>query len=502
MCYFCKMKLKLILKAATVSGLMTVASALNVFSQSSFTVNGTIQGATASEIKLSFAPPLNWRGAAGEIVSKITSDSYKLSSKLDKPCFATLSYKSNGLKIYVEPGDELNVSFSDDQHSPISVTGKGSANNNFFTAINGQFATDLNDSVIRQKMMTQSVDAFENDLFTLKKKQTEFLSECKDKDKLSPSFIQLMKNDISYRYWSLLLAYPIIRANSSAQILTVDQLPAPMTEPLPKVQLNNDDAIISDSYRAFIYYYVVYFTSQANGFKKFNDYSTEAGNKLAFAKSKLQGEVFNSWLAQFCADEKDHVSPYMMKQMVSALKESDKKLNYYPFVNQLCAARMAMKEEKSNNTVTNNSNDKQLASTDDQLGMKDVNGKPFTLADLKGKVVYIDFWASWCGPCRMMMPFSKEMHEKLTPKQKKEIVFLYISIDGDENAWKKAINDLGLQGTLVISPGNWGSKICSYFQINSIPRYMIMDKKGNITDYNAKRPADPSVLDDLLKLAD
>jgi len=63
-------------------------------------------------------------------------------------------------------------------------------------------------------------------------------------------------------------------------------------------------------------------------------------------------------------------------------------------------------------------------------------------------------------------------------------------------------NDLGLQGTLVISPGNWSSKICSYFQINSIPRYMIMDKKGNIVDYNAKRPADPSVLDDLLKLAD
>jgi len=54
----------------------------------------------------------------------------------------------------------------------------------------------------------------------------------------------------------------------------------------------------------------------------------------------------------------------MMKQMVSALKESDKKLNYYPFVNQMCAARMAMKEEKSNSAAAIGSNDKQLASTE------------------------------------------------------------------------------------------------------------------------------------------
>jgi thiol-disulfide isomerase/thioredoxin len=496
------MNLRSSLKLSVAAVLITVCSIVNVIAQTPFTVSGTIQNATASEIKLSFAPPLNWKGPAADINSKIVSDNYKLSGKLDKPCFASLFYKGNGLKIYIEPGDELNVSFGDNPPSPISVTGKGSANNNFFTAINAQFSTNLNDSVIREKITTMSIDAYENDLFTLKKKQSEFLSTYKDKDKLSPSFIQLMKSDIDYRYWSLLLAYPIIRANSSTQITTVEQLPAPMTEPLPKVQVNNDDAVISDAYRAFIYYYVVYFTSQANGFKKFNDYSTAAGNKLAFAKNKLRGEVFNSWLAQFCSDEKDQVSPYMMKQMVSALKESDKKLNYYPLVNQMCAARMAMKEEKSNNIRTNSSNDKQLASTDDQLGMKDSTGKPFTLADLKGKVVYIDFWASWCGPCRMMMPYSKEMHEKLTAKQKKEIVFLYISIDGDENKWKQAVNDLGLKGTLVISPGNWSSKICSYFQINSIPRYMIMDKKGNIVDYNAKRPADPSVLDDLLKLAE
>ena len=134
--------------------------------------------------------------------------------------------------------------------------------------------------------------------------------------------------------------------------------------------------------------------------------------------------------------------------------------------------------------------------------MANMKFKPVSLSDFKGKVVYIDFWASWCGPCRKMMPYSKQIHEQLTDKQKKDIVFLYISIDADTNAWLKAVKDLELIGTQYFSPGNWKSKVCSYFQISSIPRYMIMNKKGEIVEINAKRPADQGILQDLIKLTE
>jgi thiol-disulfide isomerase/thioredoxin len=124
-----------------------------------------------------------------------------------------------------------------------------------------------------------------------------------------------------------------------------------------------------------------------------------------------------------------------------------------------------------------------------------------SLDDFKGKAVYIDFWASWCGPCRAMMPFSRQLHESLEPSAKKNIVFLYISIDANQEAWKKAIQDMEIKGVNVISPGNWNSEVCRYFQISSIPRYMLMNKKGEVVDFNAKRPNDPALLQDLLKLA-
>ncbi len=467
--------------------------------KSSFYLSGTITNATTKEVKLWVYK--NYLVSNPDlIVSGLVNDKYKFRSTIDKPVFAELDFNNSKLKFFFEPGDSINVSFTDDaMHSNTSITGNGSENNFFLNNFEAQFRNDFTDSIWTGRMMNGTVDAFENELFKSKKNMQDFVEKNTAEHPITPGFKSYLNNLITYRYWSLLLAYPITRANSDKQQLVVEPLPEVMLQGLDKVMLNNPDALICESYKSFLYFNVVYFTSAANSFKKFNDYSTSADRKLAYAKAHLQGQVFDIWLAQLCVEEKDHISPFMMKNMVNTLKASDKTNNYYPYVSGVCAARMGMKDEKK---IEEPVVQQQTQTSNDELGLKDINGKSFSLSELKGKVVYIDFWASWCGPCRQMMPFSKQLHENLSDKQKKQITFLYISIDADENAWKKAITDLGLEGKMVVSPGNWTSKVCSYFQINSIPRYMIMDKKGNIVDFNAKRPADPAVLDDLLKLVD
>ena len=129
------------------------------------------------------------------------------------------------------------------------------------------------------------------------------------------------------------------------------------------------------------------------------------------------------------------------------------------------------------------------------------NGDPVTFDDFKGKVVYLDVWASWCGPCRAEFPFSKQLQERLTAKQKEKVVFLYLSIDDTEEVWKRAFATLQLTGEQGWSKGGWKSRVVQYFGIQGIPRYLLINKNGKVVDENAKRPSQTdAILEDILKL--
>ena len=118
----------------------------------------------------------------------------------------------------------------------------------------------------------------------------------------------------------------------------------------------------------------------------------------------------------------------------------------------------------------------------------------------KNKLTYLDFWASWCLPCRAEMPSSVKLSEEY---QSKGINFIYISIDKNPVAWEKAVKQMGLKNeNSYLLPGGEKSTIAKHFGISFIPRYMIMDSKGRIINQDAPRPSSSNireVFEDLLK---
>jgi thiol-disulfide isomerase/thioredoxin len=118
------------------------------------------------------------------------------------------------------------------------------------------------------------------------------------------------------------------------------------------------------------------------------------------------------------------------------------------------------------------------------------------IAQFKGKVVYIDFWASWCGPCIMEMPYSEKLHEKFAEK---EIVFLYISLDKDAAAWQKGLKRVKNKGYHFLPSSPVAAQIAKDFNISSIPRYMIADKSGKIVVKDAPRPSNEKAAYDIEK---
>lgn len=123
-----------------------------------------------------------------------------------------------------------------------------------------------------------------------------------------------------------------------------------------------------------------------------------------------------------------------------------------------------------------------------------IEGEKKRLSDYKGKVVYLDFWASWCGPCRQQMPAAKEIKKHF---EGQDVVFLYVSIDDKEQAWKQGIINMGVEGIQTRS-GGWGGTIPKLYNISSIPAYFLIDKQGNF----APRPPRPSQKQELIQAID
>ena len=132
------------------------------------------------------------------------------------------------------------------------------------------------------------------------------------------------------------------------------------------------------------------------------------------------------------------------------------------------------------------------------IDYKNYKGGTTSLDELKGSFVYIDVWATWCGPCIQQIPYLKKIKKEFRGKN---IKFVSISTDeprksggsweAAEKKWKNFVKQKSLGGIQL-----WSGQDFSFqqaYEINAIPRFILIDDKGLIRSYNAPRPSDPAL---------
>ncbi len=125
-----------------------------------------------------------------------------------------------------------------------------------------------------------------------------------------------------------------------------------------------------------------------------------------------------------------------------------------------------------------------------EFNFENHKGGKTSLKDLEGKYVYIDVWATWCAPCLREIPYLKEVEEEY---KNKNIQFVGISIDEekDYDKWKQMVDEKSLAGIQLMADSNWNSDFVKQYAILGIPRFILIDPKGNIVSADAPRPSDP-----------
>ncbi len=221
--------------------------------------------------------------------------------------------------------------------------------------------------------------------------------------------------------------------------------------------------------------------------RKINEYMTKEyysylNDRQQFVADNPNSPALIVALVSFNAETEFDSFETILNQLVIGFPKSQTVKDYVNYSNSL---KLKKEEEKKKAEVVNQFAPGKKAPEFEELTSD--RKTTLKLADLKGKYVLIDFWASWCGPCRKENPNVVKTYEKYKDKG---FTVLSVSLDSDKDKWLGAIQADKLSWPNHVSDlGGWNSKVPRMYNVSSIPFTVLLDKEGNIIQTNLRGEA-------------
>ncbi len=390
-------------------------------------------------------------------------------------------------EIIAHPGDTiiLNIDFKDIGNIQFSGDGE-KTNRDLNNYLSSNFAVFSFDNRESREMSLQAYKSYCDSVKSLAfEKQHEFVTDYNPTSEV----ISWTKDYINIMYQQSLLMFPMIVAyNSNVKYPDLD-IPNDYFSFLENIETNFSDSIIN-----------------THIYELLNAYSGTISNRT-IRDSTLTHDIHLKMLMNEFID--NHTESFFKQMLIGSIFYQ--KLNHNDldfFENYTSVLEDEIHESAIKTPLTHYYEElkRQISNTqihsDEILAkLNDTPGKALMdtiLSQNKGKVIYIDFWATWCGPCIAEMPNSKKLKQKLAGQ---DIEFVYICLDANEKRWKLLLSQMQLDGKHYLCDEEQSKSITRAFEINGIPDYTLINKSGHIVESGSYlRPGSPETIIKIEKL--
>jgi thiol-disulfide isomerase/thioredoxin len=437
-------------------------STFSLFAQSA-QLSGKVAHAEADSLLVVVNPnPLSAREAqsSGGINAR---GEFVLSVPLRRATVADLVYEEEAVSIFLQPGDQLEARFNaNDFLKTLKFKGRGAHENNFLVAYYLKFLENDDYQVLPDNISLNEA-AFTEFLDLRKKDQLLFLERYQAQAPLSEAFQHYIGAEIAYSWANDRLTFAELKQRVKGGPKMA--LSPTYYDFLDQVTLNNPQATGSHAYTEFLKNYLHFQATRAQHQRNDRDYYQVLYN---LAKEKLTGEPRNLLLAHTLHQSMKNGPIQYTNQMFADFE----KLNTNQDLNDFLSGAYEVSQDFA------------LGSPAPDFRLPSLRGKEMSLADFKGKVVYLNFWSSKCGLCQLDLPYARELEKELAGK---EVVFVNIGMDADEALWRSAVDRRQLQGVQLY--GGRQPELLKQYKVDDVPAYYLLDTDGTFISTKARRPS-------------
>ena len=320
-------------------------------------------------------------------------------------------------------------------------------------------------------------------------KRAEIIKDYNKANILQQAFIEYFLIDNSVLFVDLIINYP-------HRFAYINKIPADSVILSPEYykyrqlkNIVNDKNVISYTYLAGLNNFIVAkgLELMKNGSLKNKNYNPFQIIILDSLKGKTQEFIMARWL---CTDLMNSRIDSIIYRKFKEIAQDKLTINTVESAFEKYNQKQALIGKPLNNEFTQ-------TQVEDTLGNVLQFGK--LIEKFKGKVVYLDIWHLGCGPCRLSMPYSKKLKEKLSNQP---IEFVYLTLDRKyDKLWSNIVKASLTDKNQYRLKDGFDSKFLQFMEINWVPCHMIIDKEGNLIDFNAPRPEEDILENTLLELA-